>query len=379
MRLTRCIRCCMPTTRPSTEFKDGLCSACIAFDKRKLIDWAERERQFAELIRANSSKERTGHDAVVASSGGKDSSWQVLKLIELGFKPLIVTAQTCMLTDVGARNIENLRRYADTVVYEYDPVVSKKLNVLGQDIVGDLSWREHVAIFSAPFRVAAERGIPIVLYGENQNTEYGGPLDAAGERQMTRRWIHEHGGFLGMRASDMVGMAGITAEDMAPYQLPSEDVMSGITALFMGHYFEWDSHRNAEVAMSHGMKCELPSRANWWSFENQDCYLTGIHDFGAWIKYGYGRLCAQISVDIRNGRISREEALRKVKERDGCFPLTYMGKGILEILDELGASPGWFLESCNRFMNKSLFVEDRLEWGRDLTLREFAEPRLAAE
>lgn len=378
MSFTRCSRCLIPTTRPSTEFKDGLCSACIAFDKRKAIDWGKRAGEFfAALI--NAPKNSSGYDCIVASSGGKDSHWQVLKILELGFKPLVVTAQTCMLTDTGQRNIENLRRYADTVVYEYDPVVSKKLNVLGQDIVGDISWREHVAIFSAPFRVAANLGIGIVLYGENQNEAYGGPLGTEGEHRMTRRWITEHGGHLGMRASDMVGMAGITAEDMAPYQLPAEDVMSGITALFMGHYFEWDSHRNAEVAMSNGMKCELPSRANWWSFENQDCYLTGAHDFLGFLKYGYGRLCAQISVDIRNGRIGRDEALRKVRERDGVFPLAYMGKGILEILDELDVKPGWFLESCNRFMNRSLFVEDRLEWGQDLILREFAEPRMAAE
>jgi N-acetyl sugar amidotransferase len=375
----RCSRCLIPTTRPSTEFRDGLCSACICYDRRKQIDWVERERQFIELIRS-APKNNSGYHCIVASSGGKDSHAQVLKILELGFKPLIVTAQTCSLTPVGHMNIENLRRFAPTIVYEYDMAVRRKLNILGQDLVGDLSWPEHVAIFSAPFRVAKDLGISVVLYGENQNAEYGGPLDVAGEHRMTRRWIAEHGGHLGLRPSDMVGMDSITEGDMEPYTLPDDEAMEEIQALFMGAFFAWNSQANAEVALKNGMQAQLPTRANWWFFENQDCFLTGIHDFLGFLKYGYGRLCAQISVDLRyGGLISREDAYRKVKERDGLFPLNYMGKGILEILDDLGVSPGWFLDSCNRFMNKELFVEDHLEWGQDLTLREFAESRMAAE
>jgi len=375
MSFTRCSRCLIPTTRPSTEFKDGLCSACICYDRRKQIDWAERERQFIELIRS-APKNGSGYDCIVASSGGKDSHAQVLKILELGFKPLIVTAQTCSLTPIGHMNIENLRRFAPTIVYEYDMAVRRKLNILGQDLVGDISWPEHVAIFSAPFRVARNLGISVVLYGENQNAEYGGPLDVAGEHRMTRRWIAEHGGHLGLRPSDMVGMGSITENDMKPYMLPDDEAMEKIQALFMGAFFAWNSHANAEVALKNGMQAQLPTRANWWFFENLDNFLTSAHDYLGFLKYSYGRLCSQLSVDIRYGLVSRERAFSILKERDGLFPVEYMGKPMEDILGDLGVSSDWFIVSCNRFMNKDLFIEDSVEWGRRLTLKEFAETNI---
>ena len=104
-----CTRCLYPSTRPDTHFVDGLCSGCRSFDARAGIDWTARK---AELVRI---LDQAGGRCIVASSGGKDSHWIALQLLELGAKVTIITATTDHLTEIGKRNIENLARYAETI------------------------------------------------------------------------------------------------------------------------------------------------------------------------------------------------------------------------------------------------------------------------
>src|SRR3990167_804802 len=116
MKLQRCSQCLIPSTRPDTEFVDGVCSACLAYGERRETDWEARYQQLLDLLEQHRGGE---YDCIVASSGGKDSHYIVMKLIELGARPLIVTATTCHLTEIGRANIDNLCRYATTI--EYSP------------------------------------------------------------------------------------------------------------------------------------------------------------------------------------------------------------------------------------------------------------------
>lgn len=330
--MNRCKLCLIPDTRPDTAFVDGICSACITHAKRTEIDWAAREKELITLL------DRHDGRCIVPSSGGKDSTWQVLKLLELGADVTIVTATTCHLTPIGRANIDNLARYARTIEYSPNKTVRAKLNRLGLEMVGDISWPEHVSIFTTPFKAAIDLGIPLLFYGENPQAEYGGPMGAEKAREMTMRWRSEFGGFLGLRPADLIGQAGLTERDMAAYMPPSAVDLArvGVEAHFLGAYYPWDSHRNAQVAIEHGMVAELPTPANWWPWENLDNAQTGIHDHMMHLKYGYGRGCAQISVDVRNGLIYRDDALCWVETFDGRFPKVYAGVPIEGVLDRIG-------------------------------------------
>lgn len=360
----------MPTTRPDTAFIGGVCSACVNHANRPSIDWKAREGELIRIL--ENSKNGTGYHCIVPSSAGKDSFYQALRIRELGFRPLLVTASTCMLTEVGRRNLDTLARYATTIEVTPNKEVRRKLNRLGLELVGDISLPEHWAILSIPFRVAADLGIPTLIYGENPLACYGSPSPSAAEaRVMTKRWTQEFGGYLGCRPQDMVGEQGITEADMADYVLPDDDKLSRVTAYWLGQYEEWSSHRNARVAKQHGMVCQLPGPANWWEAENQDNAMTGLHDFFGYIKYGYGRLCAQISVDIRNGLIGREDSMRVVRERDGLFPWMYMGVYNRDVLSHIGMNWDDFKVAFKRFTNEDLFsrVDDDLR----PVLKEFAD------
>lgn len=364
--MIRCSRCLTPTTRPDTAFVDGLCSACLAYDQRGAIEWEGRK---AELVRI--LDEHHG-ECLVASSGGKDSHYIALTLAEMGARVTVVTAATCHLTWLGRRNIDNLARHVSrTIEVTPNREVRAKLNRLGLELVGDISWPEHVSIFTTPFRVACEAGVPLIFYGESPQNQYGGPPGSQEAREMTRRWVSEFGGFLGLRPADMVGQAGITARDMAEYAAPPAAVLADkrVVAYFLGQFLPWDSHTNAWKAEKAGMDWKLPCSANLWPWENLDNAQTGLHDWFGWRKYGYGRACAQLSVDIRAGHVARKDAAEILKAKDGRFPHEYAGVLAAEALSRIGLELGQALEIAERFTNWDLFARDETGMAR---LKEWA-------
>lgn len=343
----------MPNTRPDVPFTEWVCQACINAYKRPEVDWHQRGIQLAELL------DRHHGECIVPSSGGKDSTYQAIKLKAMGAHVTAVTARTCHLTPIGRANIDNLARHVKTIEVVPNTTDRAKLNRLGLEMVGDISWPEHVAIFTTPLLVARDLRIPLLMYGENPQDQYGGPQGSEQARQLTTRWRSEFGGFLGLRPQDVECM--LSTKAMRDYQLPTGfDTYAdtaGIEAHFLGAYIPWDSHSNAKVAQEAGMQSlgTPPSIANWWEWENLDNAQTGLHDHGMYRKYGYGRGCTQISVDVRAGMVSRAHALEWVEKWDGAFPHTYMGVANAEILSRIGITEKRMWELLDQFTNKDLF------------------------
>lgn len=349
--MIRCRTCVMPNTRPDTPFIDGECSACISFKRRPTIDWDARKLELVALL------DRHDGRCIVPSSGGKDSTYQVLTLLELGADVTVVTARTCHLTPLGRVNIDNLARYARTIEVVPNMTVRAKLNRIALEMVGDISWPEHASIFTTPMRAASMLRVDLLFYGENPQDQYGGPLGSVDARQLTARWRSEFGGFLGLRPDDFVGMEGITDRDMDDYRMLEVPSHIGFEpeAHFLGQYIPWDSRRNAELAERVGMRTMFtpPSVANWWTPENLDNAQTGLHDYFMFCKFGFGRGCQQISVDVRAGRLDRESALQWVQMHDHRFPNKYAGVALEEVLDRIGMTRLRLDECVARFTGEA--------------------------
>ena len=105
-----CKRCCLPSTKPHLAFdEEGICNACRNYENRKNVDWDERKKELMAILDRYRSKDGSNWDCIIPVSGGKDSTYQVVTMLELGMNPLCVTATTCDLTDIGRRNIENIK------------------------------------------------------------------------------------------------------------------------------------------------------------------------------------------------------------------------------------------------------------------------------
>jgi len=46
-----CTICFLPSTKPDLYFNDsGVCAACVAYKERKIVDSAQREKEFIEIV-----------------------------------------------------------------------------------------------------------------------------------------------------------------------------------------------------------------------------------------------------------------------------------------------------------------------------------------
>jgi hypothetical protein len=285
-----------------------------------------------------------------------------MKIKELGFNPLAVTATTCDLTAIGRRNIDNLRRLGvDHIQMSPNPMVRATLNRIGLENVGDISWPEHVGIFTVPVRASVTFGVPLIVWGENSQNEYGGPPAMADNAVLDRNWLEEFGGLLGLRVSDFEKIHGLDDEDLFLYSYPADEELRrvGTRGVFLGHFFSWDGLNNALVSQTRGFEV-WPSlvQGSAANYENLDNYQTGIHDYFKFIKFGFGRASDILSMHIRRGRIDRSHAVEAVRKLEGQFPSVYLDKSLEEILEPLGISPARFSKICDDFTNYDLFKTD---------------------
>jgi N-acetyl sugar amidotransferase len=361
--LTYCRHCVMPDTKPDLHLDgDGVCNACRSYENRKQVDWDQRERDLRAILDRYRSPDGRHWDCIVPVSGGKDSTFQVVQMLRFGMNPLCVTATTCDLTEVGRANIENLKRLGvDYVEFSPNPLVRAKLNRIGLEQVGDISWPEHVGIFTIPVRAAVQYGIKLLVWGENSQNEYGGPAAAADNNVLTRRWLEEFGGLIGLRVSDLVGLDGLEPKHLLPYVYPDDADLAaaGTTGIFLGHYLPWDGLANTLVAQAYGFQTApaitLGSMVN---YENLDNYQVAIHEYFKFLKFGFGRATDHACLHIRRGRLTRDIGLEIVRRLDGLFPWEYLGKPLDKTLEPLGMSVDEFIAICDKFTNKKIFVRD---------------------
>lgn len=361
--LRYCTRCVMPETKPDLYIDEaGVCSACRSFEQRKAVDWAARKEELQRILERYRSRNGYNYDCVIPVSGGKDSTYQVIRMLEMGMNPLCVTATTDKLTVIGRRNIENLKSLGvDYVEVTTNPVIRRKINRLALTQVGDISWPEHVAIFTIPVRVAVQFSVSLIIWGENSQNEYGGPAAAAEGNVLNRRWLEEFGGLLGLRVSDLIGQEGIEQKHLIQYLYPADEELSrvGVTGTFLGYYLPWDGYGNALYAQAHGFESYHKTvEGSLVNYENLDNAQTGIHDYFKFLKYGFGRATDLACLHIRRGRISRVDAIKLVRMHDGKFPWIYLGTPIEEVLQEIDLTLDEFIRVCDRFTNKKLFVCD---------------------
>lgn len=361
--LTYCRACVMPDTKPDLHLdENGICNACRSYEARKEVDWAERGRELDQLLEKYRNRDSTNWDCIVPVSGGKDSTYQVIRMLQFGLNPLCVTSTTCDLSDIGRQNIENIKKLGvDYVEVSPNPLIRAKLNRIGLTQVGDISWPEHVGIFTIPVRAAVQFNVPLIVWGENSQNEYGGPAAAAGNNVLNRRWLEEFGGLLGLRVSDLMGEEGIETRHLINYTYPTDEELMkvGVTGLFLGHYVPWDGLANTLIAQANGFRSYgKVVEGSMVDYENLDNYQTGIHDYFKFLKFGFGRATDLACLHIRRGRLTRTDGLEAVAKLDGKFPWEYLGKSLVDILEPLDLTVDEFIRICDRFTNKKIFKRD---------------------
>lgn len=321
--MTYCKLCVIPDTRPNIEIgPDGVCNACQSHGTKQEIEWAKREAAFREVV-AHAKARSQGYDCLIPVSGGKDSTWQVVQCLEYGLNPLAVTWKTPARTAIGTRNLENLIRLGvDHIDYQINPKVERLFMWKALDRFGSTAIPMHMALFNIPLKIAVKFDIPLVVWGENSAFEYGGPEEERTGFQLDRRWLQRYGVTHGTTAEDWID-GELTRKQLTPYFGPTEKELEeqGILAVFLGYYFPWDPEMTRRVARAHGFEERTAgARTGYWNYADIDDDFISIHHYLKWYKFGFTRLFDNLSVDIRNGRLSRDEAIAIIRERGDQTP-----------------------------------------------------------
>jgi N-acetyl sugar amidotransferase len=357
-----CATCITPFNRPNIRFdSEGRCNCARAADK-DAIDWEARARDFREVAARAKARAR-GYDCVIPVSGGKDSTWQVVTCLEHGLKPLAVTWRPPGRTAIGQRNLDNLISLGvDHIDYSVDPRVERTFTLLALERYGDPALPMHMAIFSIPLRIAVSFDIPLVVWGENSAFEYGGAEESRQGFRLDRAWLARHGVTHGTCARDWVGPE-LTERELTPYFAPSDEELErhGVLAVFLGYYFRWDPQMTACVAERHGFRRGETARTGVWDYADIDDDFISIHHWLKWYKFGFTRAFDNLSIDVRNGRLTRAEAIAILRERGDETP-----HGDIEKLCAwLGITRARFFESVEKFRNPDVWVKRDGTWMID--------------
>ena len=99
----RCTKCVLPSTMPSIEFDDaGVCNYCHSYAKQKL-----NGEDALSKIPATARETNGEHDCIVNISGGRDSSYTILKLVkDYGMRVLAVNYQNPFTHPLATQNIK---------------------------------------------------------------------------------------------------------------------------------------------------------------------------------------------------------------------------------------------------------------------------------
>ena len=367
-----CKKCLLPDTRPSiTINRDGTCSGCIGDQfKQAGIDWPARARELDRLV-AEAKSRATSYDCIVPVSGGKDSWYQIIKAKQFGLRPLAVTWRTPGLTEIGRRNLEVMidKLNVDHIWVTIAPETERRFMVAAFEERGDPGLPMHMAIFTVPNRMAVDLRVPMVLWGENPQLEFGGTDLERLATEMTPDWFANHGCMQGTTWRDWIGKQGLTEADLQAYRLP--ETMDFVPkAIFLGAFLKWDSFENAKIAQQHGFIWESEgARTGTWDFADIDCDFVSLHHYPKWHKFGMSRAFDNLSVQIRQGLITRDAAVDVLKRVGMQTP----HKDIAAFCAFVGKPESWFWETIETFRNKDIWERRGNRWVvKDFLIPDFS-------
>lgn len=340
--LRRCTNCTLPETHETIEFdENGACNICRNAEYKKTqIDWGIKQKELEQLV--NAYRGKYSYDCIIPFSGGKDSTytlWYVIK--KLGLKPLVVSFDHGFYRPRTLENNERTQRKlgVDFLKFRTNWKIVRELMRESLKRKGDFDWHAHTGCFAYPMQIAVKFQIPLIIWGE-PSAEYTAYYTYTDEEEVDERRFHRFID-LGISAEDMVGFLGkkITLKDLEPYQYPSPKNLRAISArsICLGSYIPWDVKRHYEIIHKElaweGNEVEgVPPQ---YPYEKVEYQLQGPRDYLKFIKRGYARTTHLTSIDIRNGRMNRKEAVKLIEQYEGKRPasLDYLLK-ILDITEE---------------------------------------------
>ncbi len=324
-----CLRCCYPeNTKPHIIFDEqGICSGCRTTEQRSKdeINWDEKLQELKELLESykqQARKNNAPYDCIIPISGGKDSHYQAHMLTKVfKMRPLFVAYNHGYNTKVGMRNLTNLiEKFGyDLLRFTTNPKTAKKISRFMLGKVGDLTWHYHAGIMTFPIQVAVHYKIPLLVWGEHGMGYLFGMHNMEDNVEFTKKHRQEHM-MRGFEPEDILNdpeNKEITQTDLAPFNYPTDDEINsiGVRGIFLANYVPWNQYENTKMVIEKYEFETFQERQTTFNlYEKVDDFFQDTHNYLKYLKFGYGRVTDHASIDIRHGRMTREEGIEMIKK-----------------------------------------------------------------
>lgn len=345
-KLRKCGNCLLPETYETLVIdEDGKgCNMCKTSKfKQEGIDWDKRKLMLDKVIEKYRGK--YDYDCIVPFSGGKDSTYTLYYLLkEYKIKPLVVRFNHGFMRSNHEKNVEKVLKKlgADFINFTPNWQIVKKLMWEAFSRKTDFCWHCHTGIYSYPLQVALKYNVPLILWGEPlaEMSAYYTYEDNIIEWEDEEKFNMVRN--LGITADDMWGMINTPEEpvdkrDLYPYTYPKLADLKKMDyySVCLGSFIPWDYKKNTKIIMEElgwaGDELEgVPDSINK-EFAKIECWMQGTRDYIKYLKRGYSRVTQLTNFEIRNDRMSKEEAQEWIDNFEGRKPqslkifLEYMG------------------------------------------------------
>ena len=357
-----CKKCLQPNTRPGIKFnEEGICYACLYEEEKKNIDWISREKELKEIAEWAKKTSKGAYHCVIGVSGGKDSSFQAVYAKEkLGLNVLLVNSEPDKITEIGKHNIENLINQGfDIIKMRPNPKIIKKLVKESFYKYGNPIKPTEYPLWTSAYIIADKFDIPLVIQGENAALTLGVVNTGLGNDGNALN-VNEGNTLAGGNASDWIDK-DIKLEQLYMYQFPDKKrlIDKGIQAIYLQYYVkEWSQVYNADFSIARGLfgrtTEDLHDIGRYRRYSALDSDMQIVNQMLKYYKFGFGFATDEACYDIREGRISREEAIWLVNEYDGKCGEKY----IKEFCEYINITLEEFWKVVDTFVNKELFEKD---------------------
>lgn len=323
-----CATCIYHEKIPYISFDaDGVCNYCQ--QTKQLDQEYPTDERGAQILRALASKIKEGasgrkYDVVVGVSGGTDSSYLLHLAKELGLRPLAAHFDNTWNSKIAVENIQNVLSKLDVDLFTYVVDNDEFCDIMRSFMlasVPDIDTASDIGLATTHYLAARKYNIKYIFEGHSFRTEGISPHGWFYMDAQYIRSVHQQFGRTKMKT------------------FPNLDLLkwlkwSGINKIRKVRPLYYIDYRKDEVkkflADSFGWK--------WYGghhMENRTAYFTNNYYLPT--KFKIDLRFSELSALVRNGQITRDEALKKIAE-----PKPFDASILEEVKKRLGFSDSEF-------------------------------------
>lgn len=316
LKMKRCTRCVLPESYPGIQFDDeGVCNFCRRFKGRERLkkSMAKYRAKFEKLL--ESKKRKGGYDAIMAYSGGKDST-HTMAVLKKEYD-LSILAMTLDNGFISPRSLENIRNVVeglgvDLVIYKprLDTMSRLFLHCADDDIYSRKGLERASSICTTcmgvvkfvALRMAIEGNIPFIFYGWSPGQA---PVEAS-------IFLNNPDMIRSMQEQFTEPMRRIVGDSIDNYFL-SEDHFSmperfphNVSPLA---FLEYDENDILEKIKSLGWEKPDDTDPN-----STNCILNALGIDVHRQRHNYHPYAFELAGLVRGGYLDREEAIARLEE-----------------------------------------------------------------